>query len=274
MLSGAEPAGLAAVVRAWDNRAHDECVQWFRTLPSMRAHCTALALAVLNGLPRADVTAAADRLIELIAPPSKDGPDPGSVVNPFAADAGVPLATLRATTTSGTLSAAEGDIPVIEMRYLDPLFPRGSCATPGTSTIRPGRTSSSGGELGGRSEPGRTGARRRRGVGVLATRAFDFVFVRNRRLGPAPRIRTCVTAPRSALGRPVQDPDLREVVARSSTSLDRRRRLPRSAGHGGAHVRRRCGLTRHGTLRQLAALAEVADNLAVAIAVARTWASW
>jgi len=43
----------------------------------------AIALAVLNGLPRENVSSAADRLEELIAP-KPDRPDPGKVDNPFA----------------------------------------------------------------------------------------------------------------------------------------------------------------------------------------------
>ena len=270
-LSGyTEPAGLAAVVRAWlDGRAHDECVQWFRTLPSMRAHCTALALAVLNGLPRAHVTAAADRLIELITP-TTDRPDPGPVVNPFATDAGVSLKTLRATTTPGTLSAAEGDIPVTELRYLDPLFPSWVLrhAWDEHDSARPHvviwlR------ELGGHSNQD-VRARAAAAVGVLATRAFDFVFVRiigGWARAEDPDLRDSAAL---ALGPPVQDPDLREVVTRIVDEWIGADDSPLLQATAARTFGGDAGLARpSGTLRQLAALAEV-DNLAVAVAVARS----
>jgi hypothetical protein len=271
MLSiGAEPAGLAAIVRArLDNRAHDECVQWFRTLPTMRAHCTALALAVLNGLPRADVTAAADGLIELIAP-KPDRPDPGKADNPFAKDADVPLATLRARTTSGTFTALEGDIPVIELRYLDPLFPswvlrhvwdEHDSARPHVVTWLHG--------LGGHPNPD-VRVRAASAVGVLATRAFDFVLPRI--IGPWAReddgdLRDSAAI---ALDPPAQHDDLRDVVAEvvQNWAADKGHPLLQATAArtfgGDAGVARPTN-----ALRQLRDLAEV-DHIDVAIAVAQS----
>lgn len=271
MLSvGTEPAGLAAVVRArLDGRAHDECVQWFRTLPSMRAHCTALALAVLNGLPRAHVAAAADRLIELITP-TTDRPDPGPVVNPFATGAGVSLEMLRATTTAGTLSAVEGDIPVTELRYLDPLFPSWVLrhAWDEHDSARPhvvGWLQ----ELGGHSNQD-VRARAAVAVGVLATRAFDFVFVRiigSWARSEDPDLRDSAAL---ALGPPARDPALREVVTTIVDEWIADDESPLLQATAARTFGGDAGLARpSNTLRQLAVLAEV-DNLAVAVAVARS----
>jgi hypothetical protein len=264
------PEGLAAIVRARiDDRAHDECVQWFRTLPSTRAHCTALALAVLNGLPRAEVTAAADRLMELISP-TPDRPEPGPVPNPFAPDSGVPLATLRAATRPGTLSAVEGDYRVTELRYLDPLFPawvlrhtwdEHDSARPHVVTWLK--------ELGGHhNQDVRT--RAAAAVGVLATQAFDFVYAQiigNWAREEDPDLRESAAL---ALLPSSRDEELRDTVAtlvQGWVGDDDRPLLQATAARtfGGD-----AGLTRpSNSLRQLAALAEV-DHVDVAISVARS----
>ncbi|MDT5279945.1 MAG: hypothetical protein QOJ20_1140, partial [Mycobacterium sp.] len=114
-----DPVPSGTVRGRLDAHAFEECVQWFRDLPGLRAHCMAIALAVLNGLPREIVSSAADRLEILIAPPP-DLVGPGPVVNPFAPAASVPLSVLRAETASacGVTSAAKGEVPIMALRFV------------------------------------------------------------------------------------------------------------------------------------------------------------
>ena len=111
---------LAGRLDAWLTLGADaERLRWFQALPSLRAHCTALSLAVFHGLARATVMAQADRLVEQIAPtPENEKRD--DLENPFMT--GVPLTTLRATATRESVAYAEGDITETVLRYADPAY--------------------------------------------------------------------------------------------------------------------------------------------------------
>ncbi len=267
---GHEPAVLVAAVRTQiDDRDRDECVQWFRTLPGLRAHCMALALAVLNGQPREEVTAAADRLVELIAP-RPDRPEPGPAVDPFGQDAGVPLATLRAVATPATRTRAEGEIRITELRYRDALFPswvlrhawdeHDSARAHVVTWLR---------ELGGHPNQD-VRMRVAAAVGVLATGAFEFVYAQIISSWARDDDETLRDSAALALGPPCRDEQLRHTVGTLvqgwlGTADEPLLQATAARTFGGD-----AGLARPShALRQLALLAEV-DDIAVAVAVARS----
>lgn len=261
-----DPVAAAATVRARLNtHAFEECVQWFRDLPGLRAHCMAIALAVLNGLPREIVSSAADRLETLIAPPP-DLVGPSPVVDPFAPATGVPLSVLRAEAASDVTSTAKGDVPIMALRFvrseysawvLRHVWREHDSARPAVVTWL--------GELGGhgnRSVRVRTAT----AVGVLGLEAFDFLYARIIGVWAQdadPDVRDSAAI---ALGLPASDARLQDAVRAivqdwSTDSGLLQATAARTFGES-------AGLTRpSNSLRQLAALAE-ADDINVAIAVA------
>ena len=219
-------AELAAYLAAYDDPVEDlagrldewltlgadaERLRWFQALPGLRAHCTALALAVFHGLSRATVTAQAGRLAEQIAPtPENEKRD--EVENPFLT--GVPLKTLRAAETRERVAYAEGDVTESVLRYADPAYrpwvlqhawEESDAARPAIEAwLR---------ELG--DNPDRSVRLRAAGaVGVLAEREFRTVHnevIAAWAAGPG------ITSRRSAalaLSAPAADPDLATAVDR------------------------------------------------------------
>lgn len=263
-----DPPVAAATVRTrLSAHAFEECVQWFRDLPGLRAHCMAIALAVLNGLPREIVSSAADRLETLIAPPA-DTAAPGPAADPFAPATGVPLSVLRAEATSGVTSTPQGDLPIMALRFvhaeysawvLRHVWREHDSARPAVVQWL--------GELGGhvnRSVRVRTAT----AVGVLALEAFDFLY--SRIIGvwaqdADPDIRDSAAI---ALWLPASDERLRDVVRTivQDWSADGTRAWIQATAartFGGS-----AGLARpSNSLRQLSVLAEI-DNINVAVAVA------
>lgn len=111
---------LAGRLDAWLTLGADaERQRWFQALPTLRAHCTALALAVFHGLPRETVTMQAGRLVEQIAPtPENEKRD--DVLDPLTT--GVTPTMLRATVTRESVAFVEGDITEAVLRYKDPAY--------------------------------------------------------------------------------------------------------------------------------------------------------
>ena len=105
------------------NEYADESVaQWYRNLPSQQAHCTAVSLAVLNGLSREVITHEA-RVLDHLISPAPDAPNAPAARNPFAAAAAVSPATLAATVIAQTQDRDEGPVVVATMSYREPGYP-------------------------------------------------------------------------------------------------------------------------------------------------------
>lgn len=120
-----DPAVAAVAARAAIDRIDDlECEQWFSNLRDLRAHCMAIALAVLNGLARELVSGAADDLEEMIDPKPERGKAERPAANPFAASPGTSLSALKAKVEPGVSSSPAGDVPITAMSYEDPQYPR------------------------------------------------------------------------------------------------------------------------------------------------------
>ena len=263
-----DPVAAAATVRTrMSAHAFEEFVQWFRDLPGLRAHCMAIALAVLNRLPREIVSSAADRLEALIAPPP-DTAAPGPAADPFAPATGISLSVLRAEATSGVTSTPRGDLPIMALRFvhseyaawvLRHVWREFDSARPAVVQWL--------GELGGHANRS-VRVRTATAVGVLALEAFDFLY--SRIIGTwaqdaDPDIRDSAAI---ALGLPASDKRLNDVVRTivQDWSADGTRAWMQATAartFGGS-----TGLARpSNSLRQLSALAEI-DNINVAIAVA------
>ena len=113
------PETAAASVRAQMAEYADEKVaQWFRRLPSQKAHCTAISLAVLNGLSR-EMIADQARILEQVISPSPDAPNAPPPTNPFAASTAVTLAMLTAKVEIETQQRDEGPVIVHAMSYAE-----------------------------------------------------------------------------------------------------------------------------------------------------------
>jgi hypothetical protein len=110
---------LAERLDTWIAFGADERLRWFHGLPDLRAHCTALSLAVFHGLARATVTAQAGRLAERIAP-TPENEKREEVKDPFAPDP--LLKTLRAVEAWEAVAYAEGDLTENVLRYADPAY--------------------------------------------------------------------------------------------------------------------------------------------------------
>lgn len=264
-------ASAAAVVGArLDRNQLEDCARWFRGLPNLRAHCMAIALAVLNGLPREFVSSAADRLEELIAPKPDLSVASVPVNNPFASTADVQLSVLLARSAPGTRSTYAGDLPSTVLRYVLPQYPlwvlglvwrEHDAARPAIVTWLE--------EL-GRHEDRSVRLRTSTAVGRLTLEAFDFVYPRiilKWALDDDPDYRDSAAL---ALGPPAVDVRLQGPVrllvqewAQDENQPYLQATAARTLGESG-------GLARpSAALRQLATLAEI-DNIDVAVAVAKS----
>lgn len=256
----------AATVRARLNgQVFEECIQWFRDLRGLRAHCMAIALAVLNGLPRETVSSAADRLETLIAP-LLNRVVPAPVVDPFDPGTSVPLSVLRAEVTAGVASTAKTDVPIMVLRFVHSGYPawvlrhvwreHDSARSAVVTWL---------GELGGHSDPN-VRVRTATAVGVLSLEAFEFLY--SQIIGvwaqdANPDIRDSAAI---ALGLPASDTRFQNAVHAivQDWSTDSGALQATAARILGENA----GLARpSNSLRQLAALAEV-DDINVAIAIA------
>lgn len=262
-----DPAPAATVRKRLNAHASEECVQWFRDLPGLRAHCMAIALAVLNGLPRETVSSAADRLETLIAPPP-DLVGPSPVSNPFAPATGVTLSVLRAEATSSVTSAGTRAVPIMALRFEHAEYP-------GWVLQHVWREHDSArhavvtwlSELGGhdnRSVRVRTAT----AVGVLGLDAFDFIcgqIIGGWAQDEDPDVRDSAAI---ALGVPASDTRLedtvRTLVQGWSTTGNGLLQATAARTYGES-----AGLARPSTsLRQLATLAEAKDiDVAIAVAI-------
>jgi hypothetical protein len=258
---------VAARLETWLTRGADaERQRWFQALPDLRAHCTALALAVFHGLARETVMAQAELLIaHAMSPP--DDEKPSTKPNVFAS--GVSLAALRATTTREKVAYAEGDVTSTVLRFMDPdyqpwvlqhAWDEFDAARPAVlAWLR---------ELGGDPDPA-VRVRAAGAAGVLAERAFQTInnqVVADWAAGPV-RARRCAAL---ALSAPT-DPDLAATVQRMLEGWITDRSSAKRAT-AALHL----GITAEPAtvVDCLGRLAELADrdNSAVAVAVATSLA--
>lgn len=118
-----DPQAAADRVRAQlDGFADEECAQWFRKLGDLKAHCFAVSLAVLDGLPRETVAAEAARLEKILSPAPDTVIAPPQPVNPFAAAASTSPALLRAQVGTERRRTRHGEVREQVMRYSEPGF--------------------------------------------------------------------------------------------------------------------------------------------------------
>jgi hypothetical protein len=113
----------AARVRVQMTEYADERVaQWFRKLDSLKAHCMAISLAVLNGLSR-EVIANAASVLERQILPAPDAPNAPAVTNPFGPDAAVSPTLLDARVAAESIMTDHGPIVVQTMSYRELGYP-------------------------------------------------------------------------------------------------------------------------------------------------------
>lgn len=117
------PDQAARVVSAKENEYSDERIaQWFRGLPSLKAHCTAISLAVLNGESR-EVIAHQAALLERRILPAPDAPNAPDFSNPFDTAASVTPAVLNAQVTDETRTTEQGPVFIQAMSYRESGYP-------------------------------------------------------------------------------------------------------------------------------------------------------
>jgi len=114
-----EPDTAVARVRRSFGDATEECVRWFAELGDIKAHCFAVALAVLDEMPRETVARAAEALEHLVAPEPENAIMPAKAPNPFAVAAVVSPTRLRAEIVGRTRATAVGDVREQVIRYLN-----------------------------------------------------------------------------------------------------------------------------------------------------------
>lgn len=118
-----EPATAARRVRVQMTEYADEAVaQWFRGLDSLKVHCMAISLAVLNGMSRAVIAREAE-VLERIILPAPDSPNAPAQPNPLAAGSAISPALLNAITTTEVQQTDNGPIVVQAMRYQEAQYP-------------------------------------------------------------------------------------------------------------------------------------------------------
>jgi hypothetical protein len=253
-----------AIVQRWSDLP-PEHVQWFNSLPDVRAHCMAVALAVFDGLPREEVSGAAEQLVARIGLRGR-----ARQANPFTSDTGVPLQTLRAETAPGTISVYEGDLPMTVLRYEDGAYPWLVLEHVWNEldTARPHLVSWLR-DLGGHHNPDvRTAAAV--AVGVLARNSFDHLY--------AQIIGSWADAPEMvrresatfALGPLLRDDRLRRTVDEIVEGWVTNNEQPLTQATAARAFGTETGRARFlRSMRMLAVLAEV-EHIDVAIAVAMT----
>ncbi|MER7008136.1 hypothetical protein ABT297_34525 [Dactylosporangium sp. NPDC000555] len=180
-------AGLdvARVLEAMRLRAAENFDAWFDRLDDLPLRCTAIALALFNGLPFEIVTAAAARLrVRLEEPMFGRTTDPGIRLvsplaqrpDPFRETRAVRLRRLRARITHTTLPAWFGDTPAQVMSYDDADYAPAviNRVWDEYDDVRPALVAWFG-ELGAEpSEQVRVWVAT--AVGLLATRAFEYIL--------------------------------------------------------------------------------------------------
>jgi hypothetical protein len=96
----------------------EECARWFAELGDIKAHCFAVALAVLDDMPRETVARAAEALERLVAPEPENAIMPAKAPNPFAVAAVVSATRLRAEIVGRTRATRLGEVRDQVIRYL------------------------------------------------------------------------------------------------------------------------------------------------------------
>lgn len=171
-----DPARAAQTVGARENEYTDERIaQWFRGLPTLKAHCTAISLAVLNGESREVIAHEAARLERRILP-SPDAPNAPAFSNPFGTSAAISPATLHARIADETRETEQGPVFIQSMSYLESGYPgrvlrhAWTAYDDGRSAIVEWLRSL------GRSASLPVRVRAATATGVLARTAFDFLY--------------------------------------------------------------------------------------------------
>lgn len=96
----------------------EECARWFAELGDIKAHCFAVALAVLDEMPRETVARAAEALEHLVAPKPENAILTAQAPNPFAVAAVVSATRLRAEIVGRSRATRFGDVREQIIRYL------------------------------------------------------------------------------------------------------------------------------------------------------------
>lgn len=118
-----DPSQATRVVSAKETEYSDErTAQWFCGLPTLKAHCTAIALAVLNGESR-EVIAHQAALLERRILPSPDAPNAPAFSNPFNTAASVSPEILNAQVMGETRTTEQGPIFIQAMSYRESGYP-------------------------------------------------------------------------------------------------------------------------------------------------------
>jgi hypothetical protein len=114
--AGRPETAVASVRAQMADYIEEKVAQWFRRLPSQQAHCTAIALAVLNGLSR-ELVAQEAQILEQIISPAPDAPNAPTKGDPWAAGTMVTPAMLAAKVEIETQQRDEGPVVVHAMSY-------------------------------------------------------------------------------------------------------------------------------------------------------------
>ena len=267
------PETAAARVRAQMTEYADERVaQWFRRLPSLKVHCAAISLAVLNGLSR-EVIGHEAQVLEKIIMPAPDAPNAMPVANPFAADSAISPAMLEARVVTETQQRDEGLVVVQAMSYREPGYPG--------RVLRYVWREHDDGRAAivewlrylGRSPDLKVRVRAATAVGVLACEAMEYLYNEIIDSWAHANKEEARDSAAIALGPPADDPQLRNTIrelvgqwAKPESSWQLRATAARAYG-------RTLGLTSPtSALRGLARLAEESDlDLDVMIAVGNSY---
>ena len=113
-----DPQTAVERLRQPDGDAIEECARWFRELGDAKANCFAVALAVLDGMPRETVARSAESLERLVAPQPDTVIQQQQAPNPFAVAAVVSPSRLRAEVVGKTRTTHLGEIREQVIRYL------------------------------------------------------------------------------------------------------------------------------------------------------------
>jgi hypothetical protein len=262
-----DPTAAADRVRAQVTEYADAMVgQWFRRLDSLKAHCMAISLAVLNGLPRETIAREAS-ILEARILPAPDATNVPPLTNPFGSGAAVSPSVLRARVSNETRSTMHGPILVQAMSYLEPGYPG--------QVLRYIWREHDDGRAAlvdwlrylGKSSDLAVRVRAATAVGVLACEALDFLFdqiIYSWASDDAISVRDSAAI---ALGPPAADPHVGNTVRSLISSWTKESSTRPLRATAARAYGRSIGLTSpSGALRELNHLADL-DDLSLAFAV-------